>query len=129
VLGATGATGASDPPGATGTSDPLSARINPNTLLGSFGTARTDFLKSTGGTSLGQGQGNEHGMKHLLAGLTSDLTNFGSLVSALRHANDPFAGAGSQTPQITGVGAALNNPDQGERHQLNNLGKPDDHKF
>jgi hypothetical protein len=68
-------------------------------------------------------------MKQLLGGLMSDLTNFGSLVSTFRHANDPLAGAGSKTPQITGIGAALNNADQGERQQLNNLGKPDDHKF
>jgi hypothetical protein len=126
-------TGGADPSGATSPArnDPLWAPINPNTLLGSFGTTRAGFLQSTGSASvsLGQGQGNEHGMKHLLAGLMSDLTNFGSLVSALRHGNDPLAGAGSQTPQITGIGAALNNPDQGERQQLNNLVKPDDHKF
>jgi hypothetical protein len=59
--------------------------------------------------------------------LTIDLTNFGSLVSALRHGNDPLAG-GSQTPQITGVGAALGNLDQSSKHELKNLLKPDDHK-
>jgi hypothetical protein len=130
---ANGRTGGADPSGATRAAgnDPLSAPIHPHTVLGSFGTTRAGFLQSTGGTSdlLGQGQGNEHGMKHLLAGLKSDLTNFGSLVSALRHGNDPFTGAGSQTPQMTGIGAALNNADQGERHQLNNLGRPEDHKL
>jgi hypothetical protein len=66
-------------------------------------------------------------MKHLLAGLTTDLTNFGSVVSALKHAHDPLAGTGTQTPQVTGVGAALSNLDQTSKPQLN-LPKPDDHK-
>jgi hypothetical protein len=67
-------------------------------------------------------------MKQLLAGLTTDLTNFGGLVSALQHANDPLAGAGSQTPQVTGVGAAFGNPDHGSKPDLKDLVKPDDHK-
>jgi hypothetical protein len=75
----------------------------------------------------GQGQGGEQGMKHLLASLMTDLTNFGSLVSALKHGNDPFAGAGTETRQVAGVGA-FGNLDQGGKPDLKDLPKPDDHR-
>jgi hypothetical protein len=128
VLGPTSAPAALSATGPTGASDPLSAPIQPNTILGKFGTT-AGFLQGSGGNS-GQDQFNEQAViKQLFAAcLTTDLTNFGSLASALRHAYDSFAGASSQTPQITGVGAALNNL-EGEKQQLNNLGNPADHKF
>jgi hypothetical protein len=123
TLGATGPTGASDP---------LSAPIQPNTVLGKFATT-VGFLhhheKHAGPLQPESIQRAGHDQA-IVRGLDDrDLTNFGSLASALRHGNDPLASAGSQTPQITGIGAALNNPDQGDRQLLNNLGKPTDHKF
>jgi hypothetical protein len=113
-------------PGTGATGGPPSTPIQPNTLLGGFGATLKGFLQSTvGGTSdpSGQGQGNQQGTKQLLANLTTDLTNFGSLVNALKPSNDPSAGANTQTPQNTGVGA-FSNLDQGGKPDLN-LPKPD----
>jgi hypothetical protein len=62
----------------------------------------------------------------LLANLTTDLTNFGSLVNALKQGNDPLAGANTQTQQNTGVGAFSNLDESGKPHL--NLPKPDVNK-
>jgi hypothetical protein len=110
----TGATGPTGPTGGhhKGSSSP--ATINQNTVLGATGTTSTSFLQSTG-TQGGPSGPTSHGLGQLLGGqLTTDLTNFGSLVSGLRH-DGQQTGAGSQTPQVTGVGAAFGQLDHGNK--------------
>jgi hypothetical protein len=57
--------------------------------------------------------------------LTTDLTSVSSLGTVLG-ATGPQAGAGTETPTITGVGAAF--PDQTGKDHLKDVVKPDDHK-
>jgi len=126
--GASAATSASTTIGATGASDPLSAPIQPNTVLGTFGPP-TGFLHDHGhghGHAYGQGQGNEQKLADQLgAQLTTDLTTVGSSAKVLGPTG-PQSGAGSDTPKVAGVGAAF--PDQTGKDHLKDVVKPDDHK-
>jgi parallel beta-helix repeat protein len=103
---------------ATSTTDPLQAPVQQNTLLGSFGTT-AGFLQNTASTSQDsvvvsgtQGGGGSGSLSQLLGGqLTADLTNIGSL-SKILTGGGSFAGTGTQTETVSGIGAAFSSWDQ-----------------
>jgi hypothetical protein len=126
-----------DPPtgssgtGATGASgDPLKAPIHHNNVLGNLETVLAKFLQGTGtkvppGDATGPLSGNHDSLTPTLPSrqLLADLTNIGKVVDVLKHgSNDPGVGSGHQTtPNVTGIGSALGNHDNGGKPEFKDL--------